>query len=662
MTTPIYITGFESWPDTPTVNGSGLCTQIAGSPTVVTSHSNTGARSLQINPSSATEYIRLSIAASNRVLVGRVYIKFVTLPTDRRVVDIYPGFTSARIGPDTNGKWAAQIGGGTTVTDTVGPSAGTWYRVDFKVDTSNNPVTLDWKIDGTTKTQASASVAAADIQTLYLGQQAASTCEYYLDDLVLSYTSGDYPIGAGGTQALAPASDGTHNAGTNIMEDNAGNDINGTTVTAYNKINSVPPNSTAYILQNGNGTANYAEVLFGNISATHNGIIGAQAILAYTSATTTGNNGGCIVSKDDFSTSTTVWGAAGALADYSDGATNNLYYKSAIVAGVTDDTTVNALEARVGYSGDAAPDPYWIDLLIEVAYTVATATVYTLTAEAGSFAVTGVDPALLFHRSLDAGAGSFSLTGIDATLAKSYPLTAEAGTFTLSSVDASLLFYRSLTAEAGSYTTTGIDSTLLFHRILGADAGSVSVSGVDVSLLFHRVLNADTGQYVVTGIDVTLTYNGGGLVYTLDAAAGSFALTGVDATLLNHRTLTAGAGSIAVTGIDASLLLHRILSAGAGGISLTGQDASLLRNWLMSAEAGNYTLAGIDADFILTTIIEAIVRTWTIRNRSAGVSLATRDIAFLPRTRTTAETLSNRTTQTSIRSRSGAWTVEEGNR
>ena len=75
-------------------------------------------------------------------------------------------------------------------------------------------------------------------------------------------------------------------------------------------------------------------------------------------------------------------------------------------------------------------------------------TSYTLTAEAGSFTITGQDANLEHHRSLAADAGSFTITGFDATLTynpvQSYTLTADAGSFVITGSPATLT-YNSLT-------------------------------------------------------------------------------------------------------------------------------------------------------------------------------------------------------------------------
>ena len=68
----------------------------------------------------------------------------------------------------------------------------------------------------------------------------------------------------------------------------------------------------------------------------------------------------------------------------------------------------------------------------------ATLAAYTLTAEAGSFALTGQDAGLLVGYALDAGAGAFTLTGQDAGLSHDYILSAEAGAFIFTGIDADL--------------------------------------------------------------------------------------------------------------------------------------------------------------------------------------------------------------------------------
>jgi hypothetical protein len=153
---------------------------------------------------------------------------------------------------------------------------------------------------------------------------------------------------------------------------------------------------------------------------------------------------------------------------------------------------------------------------------------------------------------LTAGAGSFVITGQDATLKITRRLVAEAGSFTLTGQAASLKITRRLVAEAGSFILTGQDATLT-----KTSPGSLT-------------LVADAGSFILTGQPANLR-----ITRRLAADAGSFTLTGQDATLKITRRLAADAGTFTLTGQPADLKISRRLVAGAGSFILTGQNATL---------------------------------------------------------------------------------------
>src|SRR5690349_5764556 len=371
VTTPVWITGFEHGV-VPNTNGSGLATNTSGSPAIDSTIKNSGCYSLKIvapGGGTACNVRKNHVPVNVQVAVARAYIYIPTggLPSANSTLvgwQITTAATTAGFQVSTAGVARAVVGSGTAVVSAITMNLNQWYRVDLRLNITGTTWTLDWQVDGAAQTQATwASQATNDsIQGLRLGSSSTTaTYTAYFDDVILSETSGDYPIGAGGTQGLVPDADGTHVAGTNVMEKNDGTDIG--VVTAFDLINEVPlTDATTYIKQSANGSGNYAEVTFGNITANHASIIGAMGILAYTSATTTANNGTTIMSKDSFSTNTSIHGTTAAPADMSDGSTSNLFYKSAILANVTDDTTVNALKARIGFSTDTNPNPYWCGL------------------------------------------------------------------------------------------------------------------------------------------------------------------------------------------------------------------------------------------------------------------------------------------------------------
>jgi hypothetical protein len=198
----------------------------------------------------------------------------------------------------------------------------------------------------------------------------------------------------------------------------------------------------------------------------------------------------------------------------------------------------------------------------------------TLSADSGSFAITGTAANLEYGREVLAGAGSYTFSGTDATLARGKSLAAEAGAFAYTGQDASLEYGREVQADAGSYVITGQDASLEYGREVLALAGSFTVTGADASLEWGREAAAEAGSFTLNGVDASLEYG-----RELAAGAGSYAFTGVDATLTKSTigvySLAAESGSFSFSGTDANLEYGRELTADAGFYAFTGTEADL---------------------------------------------------------------------------------------
>jgi hypothetical protein len=269
----------------------------------------------------------------------------------------------------------------------------------------------------------------------------------------------------------------------------------------------------------------------------------------------------------------------------------------------------------------------------------------TLTADVGSFALTGIAAGLLASRQITAETGTFALSGIDADLVylapvgPTYTLTAEVGSFILTGIAAALepqelilgvwqdagviaaFDQNVITAEVGSFTLTGIAADLVSSRVLTADAGEFTLTGIDASLASVSVLVADVGEFVLTGNAVEFVAS-----RVLTADTGAFVLTGNAADLAYSAdpgptaTLTAEAGSFALTGIDAGLFAARLLSADVGEFDLDGIDAGLFASRLMAIAVGEFTLTGIDAE---------LVRSQKVLTAESGAFVITGNAAIL---------------------------------
>lgn len=161
----------------------------------------------------------------------------------------------------------------------------------------------------------------------------------------------------------------------------------------------------------------------------------------------------------------------------------------------------------------------------------ATSGLYTLTAQSGSYAISGQQATLLRHRNLTANTGTYNITGQFVNI--TYSSTAAVYT---------------LTAQAGSYSITGSSITLLKSKLLSASSGSYSIAGNSATISKNRVLTTTAGSYTITGSSANLTYVPLTPVYTLTAQTGVYNITGQTAQLLRHRLLTTSAGSYIYTG------------------------------------------------------------------------------------------------------------------
>src|SRR3990167_9025929 len=210
------------------------------------------------------------IPAGNRVVVASFYFKLPSgAPSVASRMFMLPGpANTIKVWIETDGT----ISVGDNAGSTIGPNvadAGV-HLLDLRYNTSGTTFTVDWAVDGSAQTQATlAGQTAADMTLWQLGSSANAhtlTCRYW--HYVMSYTSGDHPIGEHRVYGLLPDSDGTHTSGANIMEDQAGTDIVPGYTTAWSLVNEWPAETTDYIrcTANTGGDAEYAEVNFEDTS------------------------------------------------------------------------------------------------------------------------------------------------------------------------------------------------------------------------------------------------------------------------------------------------------------------------------------------------------------------------------------------------------------
>jgi len=168
-------------------------------------------------------------------------------------------------------------------TSQIGPNVvdGNWHRLDMHIDTTNTTYTIDWMVDGVAQTQVSDAGNTAGWTTRHgsFGGPIANTLTQEIDDFLSSPDAADYPINGGEDyfiSTILPEADGTHNAGTNVMEDQAGTDIG--VVEAWRLLNEWNPWVSAnHVRQRAAGASNYVEVRFADVVETN--ILGATLLV-----------------------------------------------------------------------------------------------------------------------------------------------------------------------------------------------------------------------------------------------------------------------------------------------------------------------------------------------------------------------------------------------
>lgn len=378
--TPVFCCGFE-------------CGVVAinhfssvGTASVSTTTVRSGSRSGRVNPSAASGHFATAVGGADsipaaNIWVIRSYVYFNSLPTSscpiiRTNTGTGPGayFKSSDSKIYAGHTPATPVFGASGVTVTTGQ----WYLIDVKVNSTNNPWTIDVQVNGSACGQLTNAIASATQDGMSVGVNGATTtCDIYYDDVVVSQTSADYPIGAGFVNHFIPTSDGTHNvAGANDFEFSAtGTDITNATTTAYTLIDDVPLKSgsiTEYInlIAPPNAT-DYVEVVFGPASGISTPSVAPRAvetIIAKAKGTGTGTNNLRIALNDNGTTNDIFNG------DTTTASPTASYARKHYATGPAGAWTVSAGAGNFNnirmrcFTSDAAPDPWWASAMIEAEF------------------------------------------------------------------------------------------------------------------------------------------------------------------------------------------------------------------------------------------------------------------------------------------------------
>ena len=322
-----------------------------------------------------------SLALGTDTAVVRLYLRLPSLPatdvTELFKLDAAAG-NDPRVGYQASSdRFTFRFANAavTLSTSTVAPN--TWYRFDLRFVASTNPRTADWQVDGVAQTSISATGNATTINALRLGSTVSAdalTANY--DDVIASDTAADYPLGPGTVLPIRPSGLGTGNNVGSFQNDD-GSTIDGST--AGRLAESPMDDATTYVRQQTIGTGDYVELQLDDVAATC--VTGVSALLAYHAAGSAADRG--TASLYDGSTQRVIYDG-----DMSQAAIRYAATMVSPAASAWTVSAVNGLKARIGYSSDVTPNPYWDSLLLEVSTGIYVPGTVTVTSSAGSSTVT----------------------------------------------------------------------------------------------------------------------------------------------------------------------------------------------------------------------------------------------------------------------------------
>ena len=360
MATPVFACGFEC--------GGGHLTTV-GTTSYSTTTVRSGLRSGRINPSAYIGKFSNSAVTGAAVRVGRVYVYFATLPN--ALVHIF-GF-----GTGGNGDFGVYFkstdnslytGNGTTFSSSgISVTTGQWYLLEYREDNTDN--LLDARVNDVAIPQLSIAIASNPSGITCGWGFGNATADLFFDDLLVSSTSADYPLGAGYVLSYIPNADGTHttNGANDVERTLTGTDIVIATTTAYQLVDDRPLESVETDFINIKvAITDYVEIAYED-SVEPVAPRSVEAIVGYHDAGGAGTHNFVVTLRDN---------TGGTTADIMAAATRNVgatmsfgraHFTTIPGGGAWTLGAFNALRSRINAS-DASPDVYIDGLMLEAEY------------------------------------------------------------------------------------------------------------------------------------------------------------------------------------------------------------------------------------------------------------------------------------------------------
>lgn len=338
-------------------------TVTAGSeaPAIETSVVRNGSASLKIAKPSGTSSNYVGQASGGTVAVYRFAVRFAAAPASTigfqavSTADGAPGSLQLQYNPASS-RFESRIGA-TVLAGTTPVAPGQWYVVDARFDVTSGTRSVEWRINGVSQPTNTLAIAASTISEIrFGGTSSGDVFTAYYDDLALSTTMADYPIGDGRILALRPAAAGAHDTPGDFGDD----DGSAIDASSWQRVDDDPASSLADFVQQ--QTASGTSYLEWSLQDATDTARAVRAVVQYHSSGTIANSAATHI----IGTSTADQAfQAGSMAQVTAG------YGAAMVTppgGGFTAAELSSLRIRTGYRTGAGSTPYWDAVLVEVEY------------------------------------------------------------------------------------------------------------------------------------------------------------------------------------------------------------------------------------------------------------------------------------------------------
>lgn len=549
--TPIFCCGFEEGLDT----GYNVGHWTLSGATIQATTKRTGTYALKCNPSAGQHWAYHDFTYVD-IVVARFYVYFATLPNANVPIAFYyiaSIYLEGVFYKSSDSKIYAGFNSNLGATG-VSVTTSQWYCIDVKVDVHANPHKVDVQVDGVACGQKSTAVAAESIGDFNLGNYNTNcTGEWYYDDVILSATTGDYPIGAGKVLPFLATSDGTHSFTLNdFLYNAAGGSIAVNATDVYTYLDELPlAGGGDFINQAITRTTGYVEVCFADTTEA-NAPRGVEVMIVNHQTNTNSGTSTFKLYDNTGTTEDTVLARSGAGSTTLQYATKQYAARPAALGAWTV-AAFNDLRFRFGYSSDAAPDQYFDGVLVEAEFAVAAVTNQAV--GGGSLASASTLNRTIFK---GVGAGAVSTaSAVNRLIAK----TIGSGAVGLAGALGSI-FKQFASVGSGSLT---IASTLGRMTAKSIGNGAISIAGAVNRLIQKNIGAGAVGLASTLGRVISKTIGSGSVGFAstlgrLIAMGVGGGAVGIASTLWRMIAKTIGSGAVGIAS-----MLGRLIARGVGG-------------------------------------------------------------------------------------------------